>query len=484
MEPGISTSDQPSRLLDLSRQQRNFLLMRPLFELELHKLQYVSPTRPDKRLFENIDTSYLVLSLLDDLMEAVAVESGRTTKEVVSHLSKIALELRSDLDESESTRIAEIVLESLSNRSHKSKDFEYVYFDARAKLNRTCRFKLIEYTPDISDVFRFVPTREGYLVYLGMLDLSPEDSAELMEKMLLMLIERGRFSDAIEIAKKARTLSIELGQIIRETIVRARRSPRSVDWQSDVDPKIIEARNHVVKRQSEDGRMTDSVRTSLANTSEIDVRKNLIDLKVVLQSASKLRTKLLHDIMCTHEQFMVAHRNIFKIKTASNLPDLDGSLYPELMKLPVSFLSGIADNTISSLLPASVSRVFDLSSITMILLERRELEENLVDVGGVIEALPELDKMFSIEENNEAMAWLVDQLETLTRSSTETLLTSALQSGLSSRVCQCIALMLYRSFSKDSKDIDFEISIDDAHFELTFVSGRNLIFERKRKVVS
>lgn len=43
-------------------------------------------------------------------------------------------------------------------------------------------------------------------MYLGMLDLSPEDSQELMEKMLDLLVQRGRFDEALNIAKRARKL--------------------------------------------------------------------------------------------------------------------------------------------------------------------------------------------------------------------------------------------------------------------------------------
>ena len=300
------------QLLDLSRQQRNLLLMRPVFELEARKYQYESPVA-EHHLFEGIDTHYLVLCLLDYLMEAVAVDAGRTTKEVIYHLAELVSTMQPQLQEEECIRAAEIVLDAIANRTDKHKDFEYEFFDAPSKSMRSYRFKLIEYLPDISDVFRFVPTREGYLVYLGMLDLAPEDAAELMEKMLQLLIERGRFLDAIEIAKKARTISIEFSQKIRDTILRARRAPSTVNWKGEIAPKISDARQHVTRRQMEDARMTESVQSSLSNAIERQVRQNLIGLKSVLQSAGKVRTRLLQDIMCAPEQFLDAQRMLFKV---------------------------------------------------------------------------------------------------------------------------------------------------------------------------
>ena len=38
-----------------------------------------------------------------------------------------------------------------------------------------------------------------------MLDLSPEDAQELMEKMLDLLVRRGRFEAALDIARRARS---------------------------------------------------------------------------------------------------------------------------------------------------------------------------------------------------------------------------------------------------------------------------------------
>ena len=54
-------------LLDLSRQQRNLLLLRPLFQLELNKFRIGDG---DQALFTGIDTHYLALSALDFMMVA------------------------------------------------------------------------------------------------------------------------------------------------------------------------------------------------------------------------------------------------------------------------------------------------------------------------------------------------------------------------------------------------------------------------------
>lgn len=468
------------QLLELNRQQRNLLLMRPVFDLESRKMQYASPVDAERRLFEGIDTNYLVLCLLDYLMEAVAVDSGRTSKEVITHVAELAFTMKAELLDEECFRIAEVVLDQIANRSDKHKDFEYDYFDASKKQMRSYRFKLVDYLPDISDIYKFMPTREGYLVYLGMLDLAPEDAAELMEKMLHLLIERGRFIDAIELAKKARTISIEYSQRIRDTILRARRAPSTVNWKSEIAPKLGDARTHIGKRQIEDNRMNESVQKSLYTAMEKDVRQNLIALRTVLQSAGKVRTKLLQDVMVAPEQFLEAQRNLFKIRTASTLPDLENLLLPEVMQLPVSGISSVGEEILSAFMPARIDRIFDLNTAVILLLEKHEVELSPELDDGEILAFEELHTMFTAEERKDATEWLQEKLMGIENTTSEKILKSAIQDGLSPEVCQCIALLIYQSFADESPTRAFDIRLCGNRFTLMFASGGNLTLQRRR----
>jgi len=54
--------DAAEILLDLSRQRRNLLLLRPLFQLELSKNKFEDASSEDVGLFEGVDTHYLVLA--------------------------------------------------------------------------------------------------------------------------------------------------------------------------------------------------------------------------------------------------------------------------------------------------------------------------------------------------------------------------------------------------------------------------------------
>jgi len=264
-----STSDSMAELLDLSKQQRNLLLLRPLFQLELNKRAVGKDVASENALFEGIDTHYLVLSALDFMMEGTSINLGCTHAEVLDQLAAVAQAMREDLSTAQTRRIAEVVLDTLDNKANAYREFAFEYFDARVSANRTVRFRLVTYQPDLEDVYRYKPTSEGYLVYLGMLDLSPEDSQELMEKMLDLLVKRGRFEVALEIAKRARKLSLEYRQLIRDRLMQAYRAPGSVNWSRDMADRLKAARSHVVARQAEDQRMEDAVpRTARVHTTE------------------------------------------------------------------------------------------------------------------------------------------------------------------------------------------------------------------------
>lgn len=477
----LSHKLEQTKLLDLSRQQRNLLLMRPVFDLEAHKLQYQS-SDSERKLFEGIDTPYLVLSLLDDLMEAVAVGSGRTTNEVIRHSAEVALSMYSHLSDQECIRIGEIVLDAIANRSDKHKSFEYSFYDSTSKANQIYRFKLIDYAPDIADSYRFVPTREGYLVYLGMLDLSPEDSAELMEKMLQLLIDRGRFSEAIEIAKKARTISIEFSQKIREMILRARKAPSTINWKEDIHPRLSEARTHVLNRQKEDTRMSSSVQSSIENAQEYSVRQNLSTLRKMLMDSHKLRGKLLHDIMCAPEQFLEAQRSLFKVKVSSDIPDLENLLLPQVMRLPLTHIAPLAAPIISSFMSINVNHLFDLNTATQLLLEKRDTAIEIEIDDEDISTIVELHNMFSPDEIQLAKNWLTEKLQIISNSTSEALLRSAQSEGLSEPICQCIAIMLYQLFSSEDSLRIFDFQVSQRHFQLKFASGTVLTISRRKEL--
>ncbi|KVD32301.1 hypothetical protein WJ55_07010 [Burkholderia ubonensis] len=456
-------------MLDLSRQQRNLLLLRPVFQLERYKMMLGDESGLDRSLFQGVDTHYLALSALDQMMEATTVSGGSTSTEILTYLAEVAIRMKPTLSAPQARRVAEVVLDALDNKANNHREFSFEYFDAPSGSTNSIRFRLVRFEPDAEDVYRYRPTAEGYLVYLGMLDLSPEDSQELMEKMLDLLVQRGRFDAALEIARRARKLSIEYRQLIRDRLYQAYRAPGSVNWSRDMAKRLDEARTHVCQRQAEDARMEEAVGEALLGADEPKTRESLVQLKETIRSAGLIRLQLVTDINVAPERFIEAQRAVFRARRPTGLPDLEPQLLPQLVNLPTQILSAEADVFISALYPPVWPRVYDLNSVFALLLEQRGEDAEVATDPGSIEKLEPLPDQFSKELVQRANEWLADKFSTGQRLRIDQLLDAAEDEGLDRTTRRCLVLILFRSFARSEsefKNVSVELTGDTFHLDI------------------
>ncbi len=475
-DAGEGTSDL---LLDLSRQQRNLLLLRPLFQLDLSKNRFEGALEGESGLFDGIDTHYLVLATLDYMMEGTTVALGFTQSEVLDYVSRVAGAMKPALSDAQRRRVAEIILDTLDNKARGYQEFAFEYFEAKRSETKTTRFRLVVYEPDLEDVYRYRPTPQGYLVYLGMLDLSPEDSQELMEKMLQLLVERGRFDAALEIARRARTLSIEYRQIIRDHLVSAIRAPGSVNWTRDLSPRLSHARQHVAKRQEEDRRMEESVREALTQASELKTRESLATLLKAIRDAGLNRTHLVSDITVAPERFMHAQAAIFRARRPSNLPDLEARILPDLVRARIVLLADEADSAIAALYPPAMPRVYDLNTVFALFLERRADDTPADEAPGEITPFEPLKEQFPEATIRRTQDWLSQKFAIADSYQADELLGLAEDDGLDIVQQRCLMLMLFRCFAEaETLFPDIRVSAD-GYFQSEVAWGTNLKFDRR-----
>lgn len=466
-------------LLDLSRQLRNLLLVRPIFQLELNKTRIGDESSADAGLFQGIDTPYLALSALDHMMEATTISMGATYEEVISHLADVAKAMKPVLTNTQGYRVSETVLAMLDNKVSNYREFVFEHFDAAKGGMRNVRFRLVRYEPDLEDVYRYRPTAEGYLVYLGMLDLSPEDSQELMEKMLDLLVQRGRFDAALDIAKRARTLTLEHRQSIRDRLHQAHRAPGSVNWSKDLGPFLSEARGHVSKRQLEDLRMEEAVKDALQDTDEPRTRENLAGLLKVLQSASTLRGQLVGDIASAGDNFLAAQRSVFRARRPTGLPDLESRLLPQMLELPVETLAQSSESFLSALYPPTWPKVYDLNTVFSLLLEQRAEDGPQAQDDGEIAPYSPPPPEFPESVIRTATDWLRSKFARGTRYRVDELLDLAEDEGLDRTTRRCLVLILFRSYSPSETEFPDVLSEADGRFLSDVAAGTNLLFTPK-----
>lgn len=465
-----------SGLLDLSRQQRNLLLLRPLFALELNKQRVGEETK----VFQGIDTHYLVLSALDQMMEATTVSTGCTSDEVLEHIEMAAAAMKPGLSKVELAKVADTVLATLDNKADGYREFSYEFFDAVRRTTGTFRFRLVTYEPDIEDIYRYRPTAEGYLVYLGMLDLAPEDAQELMEKMLEMLVQRGRFEAALEIARRARTLSIEFRQLIRDRLHQAYRAPGTVNWARDMGPRLDGARQHVRLRQKEDQRMEEAVRDALRHAEEPKSRENLALLLKTLQGASTLRSQLVGDISGANDRFLESQRSAFRARSPTGLPDLETRLFPKLMELSTEELAQESEAALAAVYPPVPPRLYDLNSLFALLLEQRGDEGELDDDEGEITPFVPPPLQFQECTIQEVTSWLRTKFASGQSWQLDELLVEADDAGgFDWAMRRCMVLILYRAYSHSESEFPNMTADALDEFISDVARGTNLRFSPK-----
>lgn len=462
-------------LLDLSRQQRNLLLLRPLYALELYKQRIGEETK----LFQGIDTHYLVLSALDQMMEGTTVSTGCTSDEMLEHIEMAAAAMKPGLSKAELAKVADTVLATLDNKADGYREFSYEYFDAARRMIGVFRFRLVNYEPDFEDVYRYRPTAEGYLVYLGMLDLAPEDAQELMEKMLDMLVQRGRFEAALEIARRARTLSIEYRQLIRDRLQQAYRAPGTVNWAREMGPRLDSARQHVRQRQKEDQRMEEAVHDALRHAEEPKSRENLALLLKTLQGASTLRTKLVGDISGANDRFLESQRSAFRARSPTGLPDLETRLFPQLMELSAERLAQEAEAALAAVYPPVPPRLYDLNALFSLLLEQRGDDGELDGEEGEITPFDAPPLQFEEGTIQLVIGWLRTKFASGQSWQLDELLVEADDVGFDRATRRCMVLILYRAYSHSESEFPNMTADAFDEFISDVARGTNLRFSPK-----
>ena len=478
---GVQMNDSPPSevthggLLDLSKQLRNLILLRPVVALELGKNKFGADSDTGASFLEDIDTHYMVLSALDFMMEETTVNSGCKEEDLIQYLSDIALQMKPTLTFGFARKVAETVIDALDNKAKGYKEFEFDFFDAVTRQKRFIRFRLVAYEPDLEDVYRYRPTSEGYLVYLGMLDMAPEDAQILMEKMLDLLLERGAFDAALEVAKRARKLSLEYRQLIRDRLSQAVRAPGSVTWNEDIEPSLKGARSHVRERQAEDNRMEEAVRSNLVEADDPKARTQLVQLLDTVRGAGLIRSYLVNDILQAGERFLEAQTTLFRVKRSGSLPDLESRLFPQLLSLDTNTVAAHSDHLVSGLYPAIWPKLYDLNSAFSLLLERRAEDAAPDDDTGELEPYIPYPDRFSKELISKVERWIAQQFAQPGSYQLDELIRLGIEAGFDTDMLHFAVIRLYRYFESEPSTPLVSVQTLE-NFVSTIASGTNLLF--------
>ena len=477
-----SLGEPKSELIDLSPQLRNQRLLEPMNQL--HATRNFHQDEAGEPLFDGLDTHYLCMATLNFMMEGSAVGAGYSMADVHTYVSSLISRIRPEKTGSACAKAADVVIGCLSNKAENYKEFEFTYFHAPTLQALVYRFRLVNLEPDLDDFYRYRPSPEGYLLLIGMLNVDVEDQQILMEKMLQILIERGRFEQAAEFARRAMVLSIEHRQHIQGHITQAIRAPGTVRWSTDIKPRLDDSRQHVKARQEEEGRLLMAIRNKIGEVENIKSKQELSSLHDLLSNAGNVRARLQLEVSSAEGRFIDAQTAAFRARKSSGIPDLETHLLPQAMIRPGAQLAVAAEELIVSLFPAVFPKTPDLSNLLSILLERRQLTKDADDDedDDEIEPFQVWPDPFPDQLVVKISQWLSAKFEENRSWRIDELIDAGANEGFSAIEQQCIAFCLYRSFPDSESEFENHHAMLDGEYETWVVRGDNLRFDVKTKV--
>lgn len=151
--------------------------------------------------------------------------------------------------------------------------------------------------------FVFRATTEGINVYTGMLEVDVQDAQVAEEAVLHAQVRRGRVRDTVRTAQNARLRSIEYAEHLGRVLRLVERDIAQVDWRSDLERVLEQARDHLDERIDVERRLVDEVGRRLDDAGAEDAPRfsELID---VLRDCQGRHIRLHADVMRSVRRFL------------------------------------------------------------------------------------------------------------------------------------------------------------------------------------
>lgn len=459
--------------VNLSRQLKNLLLVRPLFELALRTRR----TDEGVRLFSGLDTNFLTLALLDFIMEGSVFGFGRSREEVLSYLGEKTRLLKPSLSESDARKVAADIVDAIHNAENRAERFEYEYFDTTSGQVQRYAFHLLRWTRGEDDRSYYRVTDEGYLVYLGMLDLGTEDMQVLLDKMLAELIRRGRIEQALDVSERGRREAVRYQESIRAQLERAKRSPDAVAWKGDLEPFLVRAREHIDGRHEEERQMLALVSDQLRDATNASARRKFARLYETLEQEMAVHLRLSQMVSEAGSNYRQSQKTMFRARRRQKLPDIEEQLLPPMLGATVQHIAELGDSCGHVLLSAEAPKQFSLGQTIGLLTELRRTvepqewqEENMVP-------LDQLPPHFQADVIEAAKAHVEQALKAaFAQGATidnEQILRDAEAKHLSGAVQEYAMHRLYDLFSDKDSALQIEKS---GRFQTQSVEGERLVY--------
>lgn len=462
---GANSNKDAQRYGDISRSCRSAGVLKLLIDLANSAAKGYASTAETLRPFAQLDLLWLALAIIDTIAEQTELKPGTTRKAVTAALLSAVMEQNrainpdSPMDsESIETGIG-MMFDILANRPNRYKPFVTRHWDANRNQMSQRQFWLVKTTYDIEDAQQsalFELTPHAFSTYFGLLEQDAIDLARINVLRMQMLVDRGAFDRALEVASdnnnNARRLTSELRTIQRQIV----RNIRSVDYDR-VDFLGNEADEHSDALQGDLEKLSHMVRNYSPDKLDPSQEENLRLLSQKLDQQKLETDKLFKALISLPETYRDHQHKLFTSRDALadySLPPLD-SAAPLFAQVSVTQNAELADDFLATLLPPERRHLFSPD----LFIENLEvaLEQAPVSDAGEVEEVDEWlpqDYQSPFDEllQRDVMAWLQKTLSETGTTSVSTLfpLVEKELGNLAPRALQSIAMLCMQPESQEA----------------------------------
>ena len=278
----------PTDDTSIVRRRRALAPIEVLIGIEYNKAHY------DGDFWDNYDLYNIALGVIDQVALAMGISAGRTWDETVDYAVSEAQRQSPTGGRQQWQAVADRVVLSLVTTDYKK--IPYLVHGESGPEWMAQRFRLLYVHSSGEEGTEYLRASEQAInIFVQALDLDIEAAQIASEAQLQVLIARGSFASAVQIAKTARYQSIQYQERIVGIIKDTLRDPAAHDWIGEVPALLDSALNHVRDRLTAEAAIIDAVVESRSNMADPD---GLVAANQLIESLRDCRRR--HNELHTH----------------------------------------------------------------------------------------------------------------------------------------------------------------------------------------
>lgn len=346
-QPAQVGTDPAADLTD--RRVRALAHLLPILELERNK--NAGGTGRDWHVY---DIKLLTIQTVDH----VAIESGLTGQagvprdEVLALIAKVASLCAPDRPADEHATVARWLLDSLLNRGSDAISHEVAYVDVTSNhAHRQLPVRLLYETQaeDGQTILVNVDTAAVHLL-ISALDRNLADAQVAADAVLQVQLDTGRLDEAVGSARQALTISQQYRQRLRTYLKSVEQNLHTVDWDSQVEPALDAALNHVVGRvhferelltHARSGRLDDTDDHTGESTAVL--RQRASEIHALMSECLQTNANLQSDLLGARDRFRAEQaRQAFAPPATIGAVDLADDVLIPMLTRPTGTVADLA----------------------------------------------------------------------------------------------------------------------------------------------